>query len=882
MTSPLLKTDAYKFSHMMLYPKGTEYVYETLTPRVNSYFPWSDKMTVFGYQLFVARLKDDFQKNFFDLPWHDVKNELEPAVMESLGKSNSDQIMPKFQALHDLGYLPVHIDALPEGTLVPMQVPVLTIENTDPRFYWLPGYLETLLLSETFVMSTVASTARQFRQIGQKYADLSADDDAYLDFQFHDFSQRGQHGNDSALLSGVAHLTSFKGTDIIQAAPEIRRYYRDDDSFIGGSVLATEHSIMESVYADVSSDEQFGFAGATQVLTHNGWTPLIELNTSDEVFQVEANGFGNFAPILQLNKSYYNGEMIHWTGNADKIDSVVSPNNYISVGRPSRTSHSEEKIEKLQSKAANSGNRYTYQKTSAPKADGIDHLTPLDQLKIAFQADGVKAQRYAALVFSFSKERKIERLTSILNKLGYNYRTTPSPSSANQPNRKDQTRFSIDLPSDVVVENDLSWVDLSNKSHVWLKEFLTEISQWDSSNTHSHFQYFSNDPLNIDVVERAAVMAGYYARRGQITYDNPNHKTTHSVTVVYNNILHGQLRHKEIIDYNGEIVSISVPSGNILTKYGSATMVLPDNTENYHEQSYVNQLESYRQLIEATPNGVLSIVSDTYDYWEVVNKVLPELKDEILARDGKLVIRPDSDTMPVELTNDSVVLTKNGWMNMSAANDPKDLIILPTGRVLTKDGLADFEPAADDSMDTVSELLLATMYSMADTFGTTTNSKGYAVLDPHIGILHGEGVTLDTVSDYFDAITDNGFSAENIIFGVGAYVYSVQVSRDSFGQALKATSVTINGVEKAVFKNPKTASEGFKKSRKGRVQVLYDGKGDYRVVDGFSKDTLPRFSLLQTIFDNGNVMPLPGFESIRENIQNTIESVETPVTFEEN
>lgn len=546
MTSPLLKTDAYKFSHMMLYPKGTEYVYETLTPRVNSYFPWSDKMTVFGYQLFVARLKDDFQKNFFDLPWLDVRNEVEPAVMESLGKSNSDQIMPKFKALHELGFLPIHIQALPEGTLVPMQVPVLTIENTDPRFYWLPGYLETLLLSETFVMSTVASTARQFRQIGQKYADLSADDDAYLDFQFHDFSQRGQHGNDSALLSGVAHLTSFKGTDIIQAAPEIRRYYRDDDSFIGGSVLATEHSIMGS--------------------------------------------FGE------------------------------------------------------------------------------------------------------------------------------------------------------------------------------------------------------------------------------------------------------------------------------------------------------DQFAAYSRLINDHKTGVLSIVSDTYDYWEVVNSVLPALKDDIMARQGKLVIRPDSDTMPVELTGDSIVLTKHGWQRFNDTLDI-DLITLPTGRVLTKDGLADFnkdEQDDDVQMDTVSELLLATMYSMADTFGVTRNSKGYDVLDSHIGILHGEGVTLDTVSDYFDAITDNGFSAENIVFGVGAYVYSVQVSRDSFGQALKATSVTINGVEKAVFKNPKTASEGFKKSRKGRVQVLYDENGDYQVIDGFSKDTLPRFSLLQTIFDNGNVMPLPGFGSIRENIQNTIESVETPVTFEEN
>lgn len=862
MTSPVLKSDAYKFSHMLLYPQGTQTVYETLTPRANSFFPWSDKMTAFGYRLFLARLEEDFNDNFFGLAWADVDAEVRPAIAESLGSESVDAIMTKFKELHDLGFLPIKVATLPEGTLVPMQVPVMTIENTRPEFFWLPGYLETLLLSETFVTSTVASVARIFRQIGQKYANLSADDDGYLDFQFHDFSQRGQHGNDASVLSGIAHLTSFKGTDIIQAPAEVHKYYAEDNTaFIGGSVLATEHSVMESVYADVSSsaDAQFGFAGDTQVLTPNGWTSLLEVDDTDEVFQVSDSGFGSFAPIIKLNKSHYEGEMIHWTGHDDKINSLVSPNNYISVVRPSRTNRNEEKLEKIQSKVANPGNRYTYQRTSAPKAGGIDHLTPLDQLKIAFQADGAKTQRYKALVFSFAKERKIERLTGILEKLGYNYRTTPAPSSANQPNRKDQTRFSIDLPSDVVVENDLSWIDLSNKSHIWLKEFLTEISQWDSSNTHTHFQYFSNNPLNVDIVERAAVMAGYYVRQGLTTYDNPNHKTTYYVTVVYNNILHGQLRQKESIEYADEIVSISVPSGNILTKYGSATMVLPDNTDNYREQSYINQLESYRALIKTTPNGILSIVSDTYDYWEVVNQVLPALKDDVLARNGKVVIRPDSDTELVSHTLDMLVLTTNGWEPFGDREG--ELIVLPTGNIITKDGLAPFMPATDD-IDATSELILATMYSMADTFGVTVNSKGYMVLNSHIGILHGEGVTLDTIDGYLETITKAGFSAENIVFGVGAYVYSVLVSRDSFGQALKATSVTINGTEKAVFKNPKTASEGFKKSRKGRVQVVRE-QGELVVHDGFTAETIPDDNLLQVVYDEGFVSDKPSFDELR-------------------
>lgn len=841
MTNPLLQTDLYKIGHMMLYPEGTQYVYETLTPRKNSYFPWNDKMTVFGYELFFHRLHERFQKEFFDLPVDEAVDPVVATIAEVLSQDVADKVKPKFAKLHELGYLPLRVQALPEGVLVPMQVPVLTIENTDPDFYWLPGYLETSLLSDTFVTSTVASTARQFKVSGYKYAlktgaisvlgkaveanlfleskkqlsDITDVDESidYMDFQFHDFSERGQHGNEAALLSGIAHLTSSHGTDIIQAVNYVRNNYPDKGNLVGASVLATEHSVMEAVYADVSSDARFGFASSTQVLTPSGWSSLNDIDDTDEVFQVDENGFGYFTPILKLDKYPYKGEMIHWTGYADKINSLVSPDSYISVVRPSRTDHNEEKIEKLKSKVANSGNRYTYQKTSAPKVDGIHHLTPLDRLRIAFQADGSKTQRYAALVFSFSKERKIERLKDILEELGYNYRTTLAPSSPNQPNRKDQVRFSIDLPGDVVVDNDLSWVDLSNKSHIWLKEFLTEISQWDSSNAQSHFQYFSNDPLNIDIVERAAIMAGYYARKGLVTYDNPNHKTTYSVTVAYSNILHGQLRQKESVEYDGEIVAISVPSGNILTKYGSATMVLPDNTDNYNEQSFISQLKSYETLLKNNPTGILSVVSDTYDYWEVINDVLPALKDLIMSRDGKLVIRPDS-------------------------------------------------------LDDVKQGLIDTLDSMWNTFGGTVNGNGIKVLDSHIGLLHGEGVSLDNIDEYFEAIVNAGYSPENIVFGVGAYVYSVQASRDSFGQALKATSVTINGEEKKVFKDPKTVSESFKKSLKGRVRVVMGDNG-YEVQDDLLSTEVGEGNELKTIYEpsQGKTEALvTPFEVIRKRI----------------
>lgn len=200
-----------------------------------------------------------------------------------------------------------------------------------------------------------------------------------------------------------------------------------------------------------------------------------------------------------------------------------------------------------------------------------------------------------------------------------------------------------------------------------------------------------------------------------------------------------------------------------------------------------------------------------------MNDVLPALKDEIMSREGKVVVRPDS-------------------------------------------------------FDQVEEGIVRTLESLWNTFGGTVNSKGYKVLDSHIGLLHGEGVSLDNVENYFDAILEAGFSAENIVWGLGAYVYSVLSTRDSFGQAVKATSVTINGVEKAVYKDPKTKTESFKKSLRGRVLVTKE-KGEYKVEDNFDVKTLNAHldkQELHTIFEGGISIAPVDFKGIRQTILDDI------------
>lgn len=498
LNTPAIQADAYKISHAMLYPEGTEKIYSVLIPRKSSFDHKNvPNMVSFGYQYFVAsELADNWNQNFFEQPWKDLETLLTSTFTHILGKSVTERVIGNFKDLYALGYLPIEVRALPEGSLVPNNVPVLTMTNTLKGYGWLPSLLETITLADTFVSATSATNALEFRTVAEKYAMKTADTRDYLDFSFHDFSERGQHGNDAAVLSGIGHLSSFRGTDILQAPVALNRYY-----------------------------------------TKHGFNP-----------------------------------------------------------------------------------------------DGA----PLDEL-----------------------------------------------------------------------EHDSGTLG-------------------------------------------ASVVA-----------------SEHSV----------------------------------MESYG------------------LDEYETYRQLIKNNPTGVLSLVSDTYDYWHVVEDVLPSLHDEIMARDGKLVIRPDS-----------------------------------------------FEKPAIE--------LVESLQSLWGTFGGTINSKGYKVLDSHVGLLHGEGVTPKTVGDFMETIADAGFSTENIVFGVGAYVYSSLVSRDSFSQAMKAQLVVINGKEKQIYKAPhdshypKSYESKLKTSLVGGVSVHRDKNGKLFAIDGLSLDDISKDSdnEMHIIFKDGKLLNQENIHNIRQKL----------------
>jgi nicotinamide phosphoribosyltransferase len=240
--NPLLLTDGYKTGHHQQYPKGTTLVYSNFTPRSNKYAPKGCKeVVVFGTQMVMQQLHEAFQNDFFSRPKEEVCGEMKRELSMYLG---TDYDVSHFEALHDLGYLPICVKALSEGTKVPMKVPVLTIYNTHPDFYWITNYLETILSNLLWKPMTSATIAHQYRKVLTKWVEKTDAERAwFIDWQGHDFSMRGMDSVDAVISSGLGHLTSFLGSDSLPTIYGARKYYGATD-MVCGSVNATEHSVM--------------------------------------------------------------------------------------------------------------------------------------------------------------------------------------------------------------------------------------------------------------------------------------------------------------------------------------------------------------------------------------------------------------------------------------------------------------------------------------------------------------------------------------------------------------------------------------------------------------------------------------------------------------
>lgn len=489
--NPILAIDGYKVSHRAQYPQGTTQVYSNFTPRSDRFFssPVADgKLVFFGLQGFLQWFMVDlFNDAFFARPQEDVVNEYK-AVMDSyLGKGAVP--VDHIRALHNLGYLPLHVKSLDEGSKVPMKVPVLTITNTRDEFFWLVNYLETVLSAELWKASTNATIAHHYRKVCEQWAVKTCSDMSHLDFQCHDFSFRGMAGLQDTMQAGAGHLLSFKGTDSIPSLLYARDHYTaGEDYFIGASIPATEHSVM---------------------------------------------------------------------------------------------------------------------------------------------CMGEKEQ----------------------------------------------------------------------------------------------------------------------------------------------------------------------------------------------------EIETFRRLIvDLYPQGFVSIVSDTWDYWRVMTEYTRELKQIILNREGRVVFRPDSGD-PVEILCGTV--------------------------------------ADDDTRNTRTPEEKGSVEVLWEIFGGTVNEKGYKVLDPHVGLIYGDSITLARADEILRRLEAKGFASSNVVFGVGSFTYQYN-TRDTFGFAMKATWGAVNGEGRMIFKEPKTDS-GLKRSARGLLRVERDAQGELQLHDEQTWEQ-EKTGELKTRFLDGKLYNVDHFEQIRQRL----------------
>jgi nicotinamide phosphoribosyltransferase len=237
----LFYTDGYKIGHKKMLAKGTTRLYGTWIPRSTKHAPKGvTKIVSFGQQLAVRWLHDEFTENFFALP----KNEAMEFGNDMSMYLGMDYDPTHFGELHDLGYLPIRVKALPEGIETNPNIPHMTFINTVDGFGWLTLYLETIISSLAWKPSTSATLALCYRRNLVEWVTKTDPDNAWLiPFLCHDFSARGLSPWDM-LSSGLGHATSFKGSDTIVCIPAARYFYNEPKNEVCiNSVNASEHSV---------------------------------------------------------------------------------------------------------------------------------------------------------------------------------------------------------------------------------------------------------------------------------------------------------------------------------------------------------------------------------------------------------------------------------------------------------------------------------------------------------------------------------------------------------------------------------------------------------------------------------------------------------------
>jgi nicotinamide phosphoribosyltransferase len=272
-----------------------------------------------------------------------------------------------------------------------------------------------------------------------------------------------------------------------------------------------------------------------------------------------------------------------------------------------------------------------------------------------------------------------------------------------------------------------------------------------------------------------------------------------------------------------------------------------------------DEVATFKRLLGLYPTGILSVVSDTWNLWKVLTEYLPAIKNEVLTRDGKLVIRPDS-------------------------GDPVDIIC--GLRVFTKD--EELLQIEKEFNPTVVKGVIELLWDLfGGTYVTGNDGKQYKCLDSHIGAIYGDSITLGRAEAICERLKAKGFASTNVVLGIGSYTYQF-TTRDTFGFAMKATYGEIgncsckndpmkcsdslgNGActriePREIFKDPIT-DDGTKKSKKGLLRITRDLKTEQLVVHDQQSWEEESTGLLETVFKDSQLVRTTTLEEIRERLK---------------
>lgn len=338
-------------------------------------------------------------------------------------------------------------------------------------------------------------------------------------------------------------------------------------------------------------------------------------------------------------------------------------------------------------------------------------------------------------------------------------------------------------------------------------------------------------------------------------------------------------------DSSREVVGKGVPSTehSVMSSYGRD-----------------GEFECYRHLIEDVfTEGPLSIVSDTYDYWNVLTNYLPKLKDSIAKRNGKIIIRGDSgdpvdiicgeakgsDYMVVDgLTVDNIknYFTRYAKNHFNGKNNGKSAYTVRINNSLYTVTCSHkynaeknyYETDVEDvevTERTLTPAEMGTVELLMDVFGYTVNKKGYKVLPPYIGAIYGDSITLDRIEEIYARLEEKKIAVSNVTLGIGSFTYQY-VTRDTYGFALKATHSIVNGVERQIYKDPvtdKCKGNNFKKSQRGMCYVYNDGDDvvytDHHTMAEMNSEQVQN-NLLRPVFKDGMLLVDEDLQTIRNRL----------------